>query len=739
MALFTKQAAQIFAGHNTDSAARDVLNGEVQTWGTELETAISAVTTAGGVLFSSKATMDATLTYAANTPALVIGDATTANNGLYRKSGASGSGSWIRVADVPGYSFVRATNAGAGTANAIVATTAIPVNESQLIALPIAVANTASPVTVAFNGGSALTIKTNAGNNPAIGGLTAGMIAAGYVDGSTFRLLSDQASAAVLAEIEALHADFTERYVGAQVDDAAATAAAGGTPSDGTLYFNTTAGLFRVYYTGAWQDQAIALGDGDVTFVKLATALVQDSTTTDDPDDITIPTTQRVVDQINVRTYLTLERFGGVAGSDDNRAALLAAFAEMEASGKVLDLGANTYGFLGEDGAIDQTFTHKPKIYADGGVLKLSNLGVGADHIDYFLRLRCGVYGFDFRGWYADGNDDTCCPIYIQNSSNMATIADAYASDWGAKRAYRPNDTFNFGNGIYIEGGLRHVVLDRPTVESVLLNTGAGDPGVVGAKGITFANSSGYTLYSEINHPFIAEITSADATYNFDQDGIHFQAPSDAAGFIPPTRHRINGGLFRNCWGRSIKAQSHGVSVEGARFERTSGWSNTEALMEIDFQYGGGIAKNLEYHYETHCPEYIVASSAQDALLSNDMIVDGVVGWQNASMTQIILAAVMRTYSSGTPNLSMTSVRNLSHKGRALTNLVKYDVATTTRDTLIVRDTFVPTLVGSMVEFTGGTASIGLNNNVLASGSNTLVNTVSGTANVVSAGSVGYT
>lgn len=183
------------------------------------------------MIFDTKATMDATLTYPADTPALVIGDATAGNNGLYRKSGASGSGSWVRITDMPGYSFVRATNTGAGTANEIVATTGIPVNESQLLALTITATNTATPVTVAFNGEAALTIKTNSGNNPAIGGLTTDTVLAGYVSGSVFRLLSDQASAAIQAAAEdAL--TYAEEWANKDEDDPVSVAAGGDGSTD---------------------------------------------------------------------------------------------------------------------------------------------------------------------------------------------------------------------------------------------------------------------------------------------------------------------------------------------------------------------------------------------------------------------------------------------------------------------------------------------------------------------------
>lgn len=49
--------------------------------------------------FATKADMDASLAHDAGTLALVTSDATAANNGTYRKTGASGAGSWVQSAD----------------------------------------------------------------------------------------------------------------------------------------------------------------------------------------------------------------------------------------------------------------------------------------------------------------------------------------------------------------------------------------------------------------------------------------------------------------------------------------------------------------------------------------------------------------------------------------------------------------------------------------------------------------
>lgn len=201
-------AASVWRDFVTDgvpaSGPNKPLKTKIRAWGTWLEGIVTAFTSNGGLIYTSLAAMNADLAHAANSSAWVVGDATVANNGIYQKLGASGVGSWSRVADLP-YSFIKASNAGAGSANALVATTAIPIpanDAATLIALNIYVNNTGA-ATVAFNGSAPLTIKTNNGNDVQANYLVAGAIVAGYVSGSTFRLISDVSSAADRAAAEA--------------------------------------------------------------------------------------------------------------------------------------------------------------------------------------------------------------------------------------------------------------------------------------------------------------------------------------------------------------------------------------------------------------------------------------------------------------------------------------------------------------------------------------------------------
>lgn len=124
------------------------------------------------------------------------------------------------AADAP---LKQATNTDSGNANAITATTAQAITGKELITLPIVADNTSTTVTVAFNGGSALTIKTASGESPGVGLLLDGMVLVGFVDGSNFKLLSEQASATVAAAVAAAEAAATAAE---DAEDAAVAAAA---------------------------------------------------------------------------------------------------------------------------------------------------------------------------------------------------------------------------------------------------------------------------------------------------------------------------------------------------------------------------------------------------------------------------------------------------------------------------------------------------------------------------------
>lgn len=163
-------------------------------------------TGAGSVAKATRSDLYADLSIGANIMAWVYADPTVEYNAIYRKIGASGTGSWEMILPLP-YSFIVAVNDGTGTPNVIHAVTEIPVSDASLIILGITADNTDSPVTVSFNDGEPLPIKSNTGNDIATGGLVAGMQVLGVATSTEFRIVTDQVSTAIIAQAEAAAAD----------------------------------------------------------------------------------------------------------------------------------------------------------------------------------------------------------------------------------------------------------------------------------------------------------------------------------------------------------------------------------------------------------------------------------------------------------------------------------------------------------------------------------------------------
>lgn len=200
-AIVYKKAREIWRDFEIDGDAssgyHEVDPADVRDWGSAMEAELVA-SPQPSIIFDTRSNLFATLAYAANTMAWVASDPVAANNGIYMKSGASGAGSWTKKENLS-YSVLFATDAASGNPNAIQATTGVPISNTMLVVVPIVSATTSRDVTVSLNGGPTLAIKTVLGNKPLIGALKAGMLAVGAIDGSVFRLVSDQDSSKIVA------------------------------------------------------------------------------------------------------------------------------------------------------------------------------------------------------------------------------------------------------------------------------------------------------------------------------------------------------------------------------------------------------------------------------------------------------------------------------------------------------------------------------------------------------------
>ncbi|WP_420578776.1 hypothetical protein [Oceaniradius stylonematis] len=274
-----------------------------------------AASQGGLIVRDTKATLDADLAHDEGTLAFVYNDATISNRTLYRKVGASASGSWTSIPELA-QKYIPLTNAGAGTGNAIELTSEVALPSTAYggkFLAEITDANGAGGVTIEINGATAKTLVTNTGSPIEDGYLTDGMVIEFVDDGTNYRLTSDVASAAIQAAAEAALAEFLEQYLRAHANDNAATTAAGGAPITGALYWNTTDNVLKVYDGANWSLTTANVADGAVTEVKLAASLTAQITTM-----TASLTTLRSVDVARYQTAYVRDRAQG--GSFDWRA-----------------------------------------------------------------------------------------------------------------------------------------------------------------------------------------------------------------------------------------------------------------------------------------------------------------------------------------------------------------------------------------------------------------------------------
>jgi len=266
MTLLTRLANAVFAGWNSDGSARKIVPHEAALWGTEIERGIEAAE-AGRVDQVTWSGLVAIVGTRAGQPAQVLGpDAgthtdpvvggTVANTGTYTWS--TSPAGWRRVGALPAY-LVNAVNSGAGSGNAVQAVTDAPFSATAyqtLITINFVAANP-GPMTVSINAETPRDLVLNTGGAIPSGYVSAGMAALLQIDSNgDYRLFSYGDASAIQAAAEAALASIQELYLGAHANDVAATAAAGGSPTTGALYWNTGSVKFRVWSGSAWADSS---------------------------------------------------------------------------------------------------------------------------------------------------------------------------------------------------------------------------------------------------------------------------------------------------------------------------------------------------------------------------------------------------------------------------------------------------------------------------------------------------
>jgi len=207
----TRTAHDIFSPTDAAGTPRGADMGEAQIWGIEIESILTAQGLSDLDVYSTQAELFSNLNHDANKGAAVRADPIVANRGIYKKIGASGSGSWVKVDDLPKPAIIVLTNTGG--VNDLTATSVEGVNasgEARLLLIPITVSNTGA-MTLNVDGIGQKPIVLNGGGSLPSGYMQVGSSHLARYDGTNFRLFSDGAAAAIQAAAEAAR-DLAEQY-----------------------------------------------------------------------------------------------------------------------------------------------------------------------------------------------------------------------------------------------------------------------------------------------------------------------------------------------------------------------------------------------------------------------------------------------------------------------------------------------------------------------------------------------
>ncbi len=268
-----KSGAEIWRDYVTAgvpaSGAHNVSKPDMRDWMSVVEMSLA---TGGAIVYATRATLYADLAHPAGAAAWVVADSTGAYNGIYGKSGSTGSGSWSRIADLP-FQVIPVTVTG-GTGDAIVATTSRPVPVSDLgaVLLMQAVSGNTGAVTIALNGDAPAALVGPDSAAMANGYIIAGAVIPFAKVGSSYRALMDYRTNANAAAAASSASSAATQATAAAASAATATAQAASATAQAAIA-STIAGLAATFATksamdagsGALSANAIALVVSDET------------------------------------------------------------------------------------------------------------------------------------------------------------------------------------------------------------------------------------------------------------------------------------------------------------------------------------------------------------------------------------------------------------------------------------------------------------------------------------------
>ena len=612
-------AAQVYRdGPSSDpwepkkSEIRELLTG--------YESILNGIGSQGGTVYLTRDSLYADLSADAYSMAWVVQDPVASYNGIYQKNGATMVGSWLRVQDLP-YSFITATDTGLGGPNTIQATTPIPVSQSSLVILQVDKTNTASPVTIVFNGEIALTVISNNGNAIAPGGLQAGMTVMGIPTGTEFRLASDQIAGALVTQAEAAAATATTKAGEAadSAEEAEYWAEQAADANSGVSSFNTRTG-FVVPMAGDYTAAMITYNAG--TVASKFTSLDSDISTTNS----NVSAQNSYMSYLNSNVSILAIQ---VADLNNQRLNLLGGIADPydDTTGVVSQTGGNdinTITLLHFDGAdLSTTITDScssPRKFTVVGDAKIrtnqSKFGGSSLYLD---GIGDYIYG-DGSPYYSFGTGDFTYDFWFRTDGAVLANSYLFEFDRGVNSNSGPyltiNASFKLSFGLGATGvmvGATTIVADTWYHVAVTRTGNALKLFLNGVQDASVTNTTSASLVA--NTPAIGAAGLATNFFKgwFDEFRVS-KIGRWTANFTPPTAQYAND---------NTQSQNIIYSDVNDWFSPTQELSNTNSLLHFDGANGSTVVVDSTGLRTWQVSGGPVVSNAQSKFGGSSMLFSG--------------------------------------------------------------------------------------------------------------------
>lgn len=315
--------------------------------------------------------------------------------------------------------------------------------------------------------------------------------------------------------------------------------------------------------------------------------------------------------QSKLSDTVSIKDFGAVGdGSWDDTAAIQAALN----SEKPLDWGGLTYRITS---TVSRTYTSD--IYWEGRNATILYDGV---HVERAVLIQGGGINIVLNDLTFDGQK--LCNNVLSILNNSDSYANLTCNNVFVTRAKRLA-TFGGGEGMLVRGSYNQFSMNGGGASDCEMPAGQGTPSVVGIVGIAaiFYSATRYVKAMHVNNIRVEKVYSSDLSYQPDQDGVLYFAPTVGALKVP-SLFTCSGSEFVNCYGRSIKTQCRDTVVQASSFIRTEGLASGSGNGEIDAQTGKGNFRDLSFSYSNgYQPGICVNVSSLPG--NNGILVDGCV------------------------------------------------------------------------------------------------------------------